>query len=410
MIFLSRYFLPFLFIFGFHVFASAQLQYFKLLPDRKNETVQFSNYDNLIVTEFVINDTLPVRLMLDSGVEGVIITDKAVSLRLKDIWLRDFKISAPGSSRELDASITKRVKLGFEPLQPIFTNMVLLKDDYFSLDQYMGTRVHGLIGMENFKDLMVTISYDRNTLRFERPEAFKIKNKTQIIPVVITRGKPYIPVRIALDNVHIKDLWLLIDSGANHPLLLENDSLDGFVPGESLNAVIGKGLAGVIPGSFARVGWLMLGNFRLDDIVTSFTDEYMPGNFFNRQKRHGTLGAGALARFVVTFDYTNSRILLRKGQKFKQPFEYNMSGLNFRSFGAGFNIFEVSEVISGSPGDEAGIKPGDILMSVDEKYTFMLNMGELNNLLSDRPGKTVKLGITRNGKRMNFKIKLRRLI
>lgn len=397
-------------IFGISVTACAQHHYFSIAPGRKNETVHFNNYDNLIVTEFVINDTLPLRLMIDSGVEGVIITDRAISLRLRDSWLRDFKISAPGSSEEIDASITKSLKLSFEPLEPIVTNMVLLKDDFFSLDQYIGAKVHGLIGMEKFRNLMVTTSYDRNTLRFERPREFKIKNHTQIIPVIITQGKPYMPVRVALDDQHIMDLWLMVDSGANHPLLLEKDSLDGFEPKVSLNGIIGKGLAGNIPGSFARVGWMMLGNFRLDDIVTSFTDQYMPNNFFNRQKRHGTLGAGALARFLVTFDYTNSRILLRKGSKFSQPFEYNMSGLNLRASGTGFNIFEVSEVIPGSPADEAGILPGDILVSVDEKYTFYLNMGELNNLLSDRVGKVLKLGISRNGRHINFKIRLRRLI
>ncbi|MDY0344254.1 MAG: PDZ domain-containing protein [Lentimicrobium sp.] len=405
-----RFGLSVVLIIGISFTARAQKQYFGLSPNRRNETVQFSNYDNLVVAEFVMNDTLPLRLMIDSGVEGVIITDKAISLRLRDSWLRDFKISAPGSPEELDASITKSLKLSFGPLESIVANMVLLKDDYFSLDQYIGAKVHGLIGMEKFRDLMVTTNYDRNTLRFERPEDFKIKNHTQIIPVIITQGKPYMPVRVALDNQHIKDLWLMVDSGANHPLLLEKDSLDGFKPKVSLDAIIGKGLAGIIPGSFARVGWMMLGNFRLDDIVTSFTDQYMPSNFLNRQKRHGTLGAGALARFLVTFDYTNSRILLRKGSKFSQPFEYNMSGLNFRASGSGFNIFEVSEVIPGSPSDEAGILPGDILMSVDEKYTFMLNMGELNNLLSDRSGKVLKLGISRDGRRMNFKIKLRRLI
>ena len=405
-----RFWFSFFLLSGISLIARAQTQYFNLSPDRRNETILFSNYDNLVVGEFMLNDTLPLRLMLDSGVEGIIITDMGISMRLRDSWLRDFKISAPGSSEELDASITKSLKLSFGPLEPIVANFVVLKDDYFSLDQYIGARVHGLIGMEKFRNLMVTTNYDRNTLRFERPENFRIKNHTQVIPVIINQGKPYMPARVALDNQHTMDLWLMVDSGANHPLLLEKDSLDGFEPEVSLDAIIGKGLAGNIPGSFARIGWMMLGNFRLDDVVTSFTDQYLPESFFYRQKRHGTLGAASLARFLVTFDYTNSRILLRKSSRFSQPFEFNMSGLNFRASGSGFNIFEVSEVIPGSPADEAGILPGDIMLSVDGKYTFGYTMGELNNLLSEKPGKPVKLTILRNGLQLNVKIRLRRLI
>lgn len=388
----------------------AQLQYFGLPADRSNQTVNFSNYDNLVVAEFVLNDTLPIRLLLDSGVEGVIITDRNISMRLRDSWMRDFKISAPGSSEEIEASITRALKLSFGPLEPIVTNLVVLKDDYFSLDHYIGAHIHGLIGMEKFRNLMVTTNYERNTLRFERPENFRIKSKTQIIPLIITQGKPYMPVRVALDNTHFMDLWLMVDSGANHPLLLENDSLNGFKPKKSIEAIIGKGLGGNIPGSFGRIGWMMLGNFRLDDIVTSFTDQYLPDSFFNRQKRNGTLGAGALARFVVTFDYTNSRLLLRKGARFSQPFEYNMSGLNFSASGSAFNIFEITEVIPGSPGYESGIMQGDLVISVDDKFTFGMTLGELNNLFSERPGKSLKLRLMRDGRPMTLKIRLRRLI
>ncbi len=390
--------------------ASGQFNYFSL-PERKNKvTIPFSNYDNLVVIELIINDSIPVRLLLDSGVEGVIITNTGITSLLESQCIRTFMLSAPGSPDMLEACVTRPFKLKTGRLEPMFTNLILLSEDYFSLDQYIGSRVHGLIGMEKFRDLVVTTNYDRNTIKFTRPADYSPPARSVIIPLQISRGKPYMTARVEFDNGRIMDLWLMIDSGANHPLLLEYDSLDGYKPEKYLDAIIGKGLAGNIHGSFARIGWLMLGNYRLDNVISSFSDSYMPWNLNSRLHRNGTLGAGSLGRFKVTFDYSNQRMILQKGLKFKQPFEYNMSGITFRALGTGFSIFEVSEIIKGSPGDKAGIRVGDLLLYINGKPVFGLTLGELNHILSTREGNTVNMVFSRDGKEIKTIIKLRRLI
>lgn len=388
----------------------AQLSYFGLPEGRKRYNLGFSNYDNLVVVEALLSDSIPVRLLLDSGVEGVIITDRQVASFFAEKCLRKFRLAAPGNPEELEACVTRPVKIKMGKLSPAFINLILLDEDYFSLDEYIGSKVHGLISMSKFRNLVVTTDYDNNTLRFRRPEHYSVPPRSAVIPISLIREKPYMASRVELDNGTIMDLWLMIDSGANHPLLLEFDSLSGYVPKHSIEAIIGRGLGGNLDGSFARVGWLMLGNFRLDDVITSFTDSYMPGNIHNRLSRHGTLGSGALGRFRVTFDYTHNRMILRKGGKFSTPFEYNMSGISFRAMGLGFNLFEVSEVIPDSPAALAGVKAGDILLSVNDKFTFQLNLGDLNRMLSQRAGSYVTLRVSRDGKQMEFRFKLKKLI
>jgi hypothetical protein len=390
--------------------VNGQFNYFSL-PENKNKVIiPFSNYDILVVSEMTISDYMPVRLLLDSGVEGVIITDMGITSLLENQCIRSFMLSAPGSPDMLEACVTRPFKLKAGRLAPMFTNLILLSEDYFSLDQYIGSKVHGLIGMEKFRDMVVTTNYDRNTLKFTRPSAYSPPARSEIIPLSINRGKPYMTARVEFDNGRIMDLWLMIDSGANHPLLLEYDSLDGYKPEKYLEAIIGKGLAGNIHGSFARIGWLMLGNYRLDNVISSFSDSYMPWNLNTRMHRNGTLGAGALGRFRVTFDYSNQRMVLQKGLKFKQPFEYNMSGITFRALGVGFSIFEVSEVIKGSPGDQAGIRVGDLLLYINGKPVFGLTLGDLNHILSTREGNSVSMVFSRDDKEIRTNIKLRRLI
>ncbi|NTW24043.1 MAG: PDZ domain-containing protein [Lentimicrobium sp.] len=388
----------------------AQYNYFNLPFNKNRSTLSFENFDNIVIIEALLNDSIPVRLILDSGVEGIIITDMSVVGQLADRCIRNFRISAPGTIEVLEACITSPVIAKIKGLDPAITNLILLSDDYFSLEEYIGTKVHGLIGIDKFKNMVVTTNYDRNLLTFKRPSHYKLPAKGQVIPISINRGKPYVTARVEFDNGTIKDLRLLIDSGANHPLLLENDSLDGYKPQKSVKAVIGKGLAGNMEGSFARVGWLLLGNYRLDNIITSFTDDYLPGSSDLNMNRHGTLGAGALSRFRVTYDYQRERIILQKGSKFSQPFEYNMSGITFRSIGSFFNVFEITDIIPGSPADESGLLPGDILLAIDNKSTFTMNMGEINRLLSAGEGVRVDLQISRDGKHKYIRIRLRKLI
>jgi C-terminal processing protease CtpA/Prc len=84
--------------------------------------------------------------------------------------------------------------------------------------------------------------------------------------------------------------------------------------------------------------------------------------------------------------------------------------MSFRSYGLGFNLFEVSEVIPGSPSAEAGIKVGDVLISLNGKSTFLLNLGELNRILSEKEGNLITMAVSRNGKQLNFRFRLRKII
>jgi len=388
----------------------AQYNYFDLPFNKNRAAIEFENFDNIVIIKTTLNDSIPVRLILDSGVEGIIITDMSLVDLFADRCIRNFRISAPGTIEVMEACITSPVKVKIKNLNPILTNIILLSEDYFSLEGYIGTKVQGLIGMDKFRNMVVTTNYDRNQIAFVRPEKYKIPDKAEVIPISINRGKPYMTARVELDNQSIIDVWLLIDSGANHPLLLENESLGDYKPLRSIDATIGKGLAGNMKGSFARAGWLMLGNFRLDNVLISFTDEYLPGSTAMRLNRNGTLGAGSLSRFVVSFDYSHKRLILKKGGKYHQPFKYNMSGITFRSMGSMFNIFEVSDIIPGSPADIAGIKIGDILIGINGQFTFNMSLSEVNHKMSEGDGKKVFLQFSRDGKKMDFSFRLRKLI
>lgn len=399
--------LIFLFLYEY---SGAQINSFLLPADKKQMTTRFSNYDNMVVIETVLQDSLTLRLILDSGIEGIVITDPTLVSYFQSSCIRNFKLSAPGTSVVLNACFTPLLKVKVSNLTPIFSNIILLQDDLISLESFIGSKVHGLIGIDKFRNLVLSINYDNNTIKFTKPEFYHVPKNSQVLSLNILRGRPYLTARVSLDNGTTRDLWLMIDSGANHPLLLETDSTDSYQPVNSLKTTIGRGLGGNIPGEFVRSNWLMLGNFRLDNILTSISSEYFVSKQATRNYRHGTIGSGTLSRFRVSFDYTNNRLILNKGAKFNRPFEYNMSGITFESLSTDFNLFKVSEIIEGSPADEAGIKTGDMLININGKSAFTLTLGELNAILSSKPGTWINLNVSRQGKPLYMKFRLKRLI
>jgi serine protease Do len=65
----------------------------------------------------------------------------------------------------------------------------------------------------------------------------------------------------------------------------------------------------------------------------------------------------------------------------------------------------VADVLKGGPAHQAGIRPEDVILSVDGKE--VADSSELRNIIASTPiGKVVKLGILRSGKRLTVSVKV----
>jgi hypothetical protein len=93
------------------------------------------------------------------------------------------------------------------------------------------------------------------------------------------------------------------------------------------------------------------------------------------------LGLGFLSRYVVTFDFPNGVVYLRPGATAAKPDLWNGSGLHVLHK----NGAPVVELIdAGSPGEKAGVKPGDVLLRVGDVRTETGSLFELRKALCGR--------------------------
>jgi hypothetical protein len=278
----------------------------------------------------------------------------------------------------------------------------VLEEDYLELRNFLGTDVHGILGYELFSRFIIQIDYQKKIMTLMLPEKFKPKKKFDVIPIRIQDTKPYFLAPVGISDDHSLNAKLLIDTGASHGLMLEPQSDTRIqIPEKSVNNVIGRGLGGVITGKTARIESIEIGKYTINKLLANFPDSnsyYSDSLKYTRVDRNGTLGGEILSRFIVIFNFPQEKFYVKKNSDFKKQFYFSLSGLNIKAKGSRLNVFEVVNVREHSAGEKAGIRSGDLIVSVNGTSTKDLGLSYINGLLYSRPGRKIRIEVMRNGK------------
>jgi hypothetical protein len=381
---------------------------FSLMHGRKRVDIPIEIYNNLVVVPLLLNETLPLKFILDTGVRTAILTQKSFSDILNLAYTRKYTITGPGGEKMVDAYVTNNVSLNLPGVNGKGHALLVLDKDYLELRNYLGTEVHGILGYELFSRFIVRVDYERKMLTLFVPNAYRTKRKFDEIPITIEDTKPYAVLPVTLSDGTIVEAKLLVDSGASHPLLLDPLSDRRItVPSKVVSSTIGRGLGGEILGKTGRIKSIKLGTSVLNNVYANFPDENSYSDTTTMKVfRNGTLGGAVLSRFIVVFDFPNEKIYVKRNGNFKEPFHYNVSGLTIRSTGKGLRLdeFEIVEVRKGSAGARAGLEEGDKITSINGISSDVLSLGHIMARLSQKPGKRVRMEIDRNGKRLRTDI------
>jgi C-terminal processing protease CtpA/Prc len=131
---------------------------------------------------------------------------------------------------------------------------------------------------------------------------------------------------------------------------------------------------------------------------------------FAEDRNDGLIGGELLRRFArVVVDYAHRRVILEPQAEVGQPPEFDASGLSLVAAGPDFRSFRVRLVLPSSPAEEAGIEPGDVLLTFDGRPAAEYGLEELRRVLR-RPGGRHTMTLEREGSTVETAITTRRLI
>ena len=376
--------------------------------------IPFEMYSNLIVIPMKVNDGEDLRFILDTGVRTAILTSGGYVDGIPSVNDRIISLMGAGDQGEISAYVSSGVSFDLpEGVAAVGNSVLILKDDYLQLDSFLGTRIHGILGYELFSRFVVEIDYMRQQVILHRPDSFRPRRSYTEVPISIEDTKPYIDgVRLSTSDSTEVVVRLMIDTGASHSLMLNRASDERItVPERNISGYLGRGLSGEIYGQMARVPELSIDKFDLKGVVTSFPEASAFTQILSERTPHqGNIGGAVLKRFRVIFDYANGKLYLKKNRLFRTPFEHNMSGMEVAATGPLLTDLVVSKVIQNSPAARAGVREGDVIVSVNGKYPPELTLAMYNTMVSLKPKKKIRLKFFRYGVVMKRKFKLEPLL
>jgi hypothetical protein len=418
---------------------------FALPANKKKDRVSFKLVNNLIIIPVTVNGT-ELSFLLDTGVNSTIIFSLTSEDSLEIKNTTPVKLRGLGEGEAVDAlrSDFNTVVVGeaVDNAHSIF----LIFDASLNFSPRMGVPIHGILGYDFYKNFIVKTNYVNEVITFYDPTKYspKVCRRCEAFDLTLYRNKPYVNLDLVINSERINST-LLIDSGSSDALWLFDD--EAFIQEEPKNYFedyLGLGLSGGIYGKRSRIAEASLGNFKLKEINVAFPDEAAIQGARSYEDRVGSLGGNLLKRFTTIIDYPNRQIILKKNKYFNDPFHYDMSGLTIQHDGVTvvkerksnsnrnmvgaesgavsgivespsftFNLapkFVVAEVRVASPADEAGIKIGDEIISINNKKAQNYELYELIEMFSSRPNRKFTLEIGRDGQVLKKRIVLKKVL
>jgi hypothetical protein len=298
---------------------------------------------------------------------------------------RTIKMAGLGEGDAFEAYVTPPLKIDIPGLTSYDVAAAILKTDHFNLSNFVGIPVHGLLGYEFFNNLAVKLNFTDSTITVYRTRDARLFKKGTKIPITIESHKPYLEAKVKLPNGTEQLCKLVIDLGAGHPVSLENMIKKNGLPQKFVIANLGVGLAGPISGFLSRIDEVDLGKYKIKKVITSFPNDYDEETLKNLSiPRDGNLGVGILKRFMVIFDYHDNALYLKPNSSFGDPFEHDMSGIEYYAAGEGFKRLIISRIEPGSAADEVGLEKDDEITAINFKPVADMTLEQIDNILKSK--------------------------
>jgi predicted aspartyl protease len=339
-------------------------------------------------------DTL--HFVLDTGSGGISLdSTTAASLNLP-LTLSDRTIKGIAGIRKVSFVTNRTLRLPGLRVEHLNFHVT----DYDLLTSVYGIKIDGIIGYSFLKRYIVKIDYEKNVIEVWYPGKIKYPRGGYLIKPTIT-SIPVFDARIRDGSSRGGSFYF--DTGAGLCLLMsedyERDSSILKKKNKKITYTQVEGLGGKKPLKITTVAEVKVGPYRFRKVPTYiFKDDY---NVTSYPLLGGLIGNDLLRRFNLIINYDENEIHLLPNSHYTEQFDYSYTGLGIYMVNGQIVI---EDVIEGSPGAIAGLKPGDVIFAINN--SFNKGIQEYKNMLQT-VGARLKIIVLRDGQAVvtNLKVK-----
>ena len=263
-------------------------------------------------------------------------------------------------------------------------------NDYEILTSVYGIKIDGIIGYSFLSRYIVKLNYDTMLMEILTPGEIKYPKGGHLLRPLLTS----IPIQTL--NFREKEKFqnrFYFDTGAGLSFLLSEDYIkdSSIIINKKKPPLVtqAEGLGGKMTMRLTTIKEVRIGPYKFRNVPTFlFDDEY---NVTSYPFLGGLIGNDLLRRFNVTLNYRKREIHIIPNRAYTETFDYAYTGLGVYYVDG---KVVVEDVVKGSPGDEGGFKPGDIILGINNNFS---NNIQVYKAMMQNLGNKLKFVILRNG-------------
>ena len=359
------------------------------LPARRND------FHQLLVPARIEN-SLPLWCELDSGGGGPLVFIDAAHAAAIGVQPTFYGRSAGPVEGGLATDLRARVTLAFPGLTLTDQELVI------KAGELPGDK-DASIGMPVLNRFVVELDHESPAVRLHDPAVFRYSGPGRTFPFTIEENYPFTAATLTLRDGQQVEARMVIDTGAV-------GSIAYFSRSFAIQNRLTERALGSAPDTMGRTACRIerfaLGAVGIDRPVVHHFGT--PG-FGGKAEPDGMIAADFLRRFRVFLDYGRGRMILEPNRFYAEPAAFDASGLRVHRIPNGPNTLRIYEVLPGTPAAEAGLRPSDLLVALDDTPVGRMSPGMVQEALT-REGRDSSLLIQRAGEVFTIQLRLRRLL
>jgi hypothetical protein len=271
---------------------------FYLEPPAQKTIIQYTTVESLVVIPVVINDSIRVNLILDTGCRNLVLFGKKFLKDFTETKARPVQFSGLGAGKPVEGklSIGNSIHIG----DAVGVNIPVVIVPQKNLFTRFEGKVDGVIGYDLFSRFEVEISPGNKKVVLQAAEAYVYRENFTDIKIKVIDCKP---VAQSFINIHGSEeaLELMIDTGSSLELLIKVTDPKKITKYQVEN--LGVGLNGNINGVQTISDKLVVGNLALTHLQT--------GLMISEWHNYGSLGMQKLKHYIIVINYLKEKISIK---------------------------------------------------------------------------------------------------
>ena len=365
----------------------------------------FKKTDHAMIVDATVNGR-NVSLMFDTGFSGWTVLDGSINIGKPDgkMTLQDFV-----GTFDADTVKIKSFKLGSLPV-PVDEDAKSVLTGGSNYTESYGTHCDGIMGLSVIKSTVTEINFQKGKFIFY-PKSFDISklvpdNKKTFLSSLLPSGFSAMQMRVKTESG--KSMILALDTGNSFYATTHRDVLDrvGIWPiGKKQSYTkVSSVASGPVDSWYLRMPKLSIYGIPVESSVWDIID--LPAGGADSD---GTVGFGFLKNFNIIIDYERRRVWFENFTGKVTDDEPAETGLSAFWDKAKKN-YVVYRVEPNGPAEKAGVKRGDLLLSVDGDEALNIGFDRMRDKLEGKAGSKVKFAMSRGGQLYRVEIERMTLI